>query len=332
MKRTYSAGSSKTQQAVTSRDGLEEVRESIGSIESDPDQLVKEEKIRQLRSLPGQEARFETLAVLVAAAVAFGALVWYQLGPEKGQEYFAGYILEQSLSVDNLFVFVLVFNYFKTPLSCQAKVLNYGIISAAVLRLALVFAGSELLQEFRPLLVVFAGILLYSSWRVLMGDVNDNEDDLSNNAVVGACRKLIPCTESYDEDRFFTTSSSGVYQATPLLLALAVVELSDVLFAVDSIPAVFGVTLDPYIIYSSNMFAILSLRSLYTFVSTVMSELEYLDKAVSVVLGFIGFKLLASFGGIEIPTSTSLLFVALVLAVGVGTSLMLPPGASEEES
>lgn len=248
----------------------------------------------------------------------------YVEGSEKAQEYFAGYLLEQSLSIDNLFVFVLVFNYFKTPLYAQPKVLTYGIITAAVLRLVMILLGTELIQRFEPLLIGFAIILLYSAYGLLVQE-EDEEEDLSNNTIVRVCQRLLPVSNSYDGTNFFTTvSTTGTRVATPLLLTLAVVEISDVVFAVDSIPAVFGVTLDPFIVYSSNMFAILSLRSLYTFVSTVMTELRFLDKAVAIVLGFIGVKMLLEFADINIPTNVSLLVVGLVLGAGVGASMLLP--------
>lgn len=269
-------------------------------------------------------ASYEALAGWVGAAAAFGAGIWYVQGAEKAQEFFAGYLLEQSLSIDNLFVFILVFKYFNTPPALQNKVLTYGIATAAVLRAVMIILGVELLTEFEPLLLVFAGILLFSSFQLLIAGDDEDEEDLSSNFIVATCKKLIKSSDNYDGDRFFT-QEDGVRVATPLLLTLAVVELSDVVFAVDSIPAVFGVTLDPFIVYTSNIFAILSLRALYVFVSNIMSELRYLDKAVAIVLGFIGFKMILSFTHlVEIPTDVSLLVVAGVLGSGVGASLLLP--------
>lgn len=287
----------------------------------------------------------------------------YTEGPEKAQEFFAGYLLEQSLSIDNLFVFVLVFSYFKTPLESQPKVLTYGIATAAVLRLVMILLGVELIQSFEPLLLVFALILLWSAYGLLFKGEEDEDDDLSDNAVVKLCRRLLPVSDHYDGNNFFTTPAAaqaaaaaaaaagngtagtgssgggavairswGGRVATPLLLALAVVEISDVLFAVDSIPAVFGVTLDPFIIYSSNMFAIFSLRSLYSFVSTVMTELRYLDKAVALVLAFIGGKMLLEFADISVPTDVSLLVVGLMLGGGVAASMLLPEGEDDKEA
>lgn len=290
----------------------------------DSRQAEQEKELRFISTaLPRTEARYEALAAWVGAAVAFGAGIWYVQGAEKAQEYFAGYLLEQSLSVDNLFVFVLVFSFLKTPPEAQSKVLSWGIATAAVLRAVLIILGVELVREFQPLLLVFAGILLFSSFKLLTVNTDDDSSDLSDNIIYKLCARVIRVTDTYDGDNFFTMRD-GVRMATPLLLTLAVVELSDVVFAVDSIPAVFGVTLDPFIVYTSNVFAILSLRALYTFVATAMGELRFLDKSVAVVLGFIGSKMILSFADIEIPTDVSLLIVGLVLGAGVGASLMLP--------
>ena len=279
-------------------------------------------------SSSGSEARYESLVAWVGAACAFGAGIWYTQGAEKAQEYFAGYLLEQSLSVDNLFVFVLVFNFFKTPAAVQPKVLTYGILTAAVLRAVMIILGVEILQEWDGLLAVFAGILLYSSYQLLFG-TEEEEEDLSDNPVVKFCKGMIKTSDSYDGNNFWTVEN-GVKVATPLLLTLAVVEVSDVVFAVDSIPAVFGITLDPFIVYTSNIFAILSLRSLYSFVSTMMTELRFLEKSVAIVLGFIGVKMLLGLAGFDIETSVSLLFVGLVLGGGVGASLLLPEPSHAE--
>eukprot|EP00983_Pelagomonas_calceolata_P091588 1157565-Pelagomonas_calceolata.AAC.11 len=229
--------------------------------------------------LQKKDPSFTGLAAWVGGAAAFGAGIWYFMGRQKAEEFFAGYLLEQSLSVDNLFVFLLVFGYFKTPEAAQGKVLQYGILSAAVLRAVFILGGVELIKTFEPALGVFAGILIFSSVKLLTKtEDEDADEDLADNSLVQLCRRFIKTGDDYDGDNFFTVLKDGTKVATPLLLALAVIELSDVVFAVDSIPAVFGVTLDPFIIYTSNMFAIFSLRALYGFVSTVMTELRFLDK------------------------------------------------------
>jgi len=268
------------------------------------------------------EFRGEVAAAWVGAALAFGTGIAYFLGPEKAEEYFAGYMLEQSLSVDNLFVFILVFKYFQTPVEYQSKVLTYGFITAGVLRLIMVVLGVEIVDSFHPILLLFAALLVYSSLQLLLADPSEDED-LENNTIVRFCSRMMSVSSSYDGDQFFTIQN-GVRVATPLLLTLAVVELSDVVFAVDSVPAVFGITLDPFIVYTSNLFAILSLRSFYGFVSVIMTQLRYLDKAVAIVLGFIGFKMVADFGGYHLSTDTSLFIVAFVLGGGVVASALLP--------
>ena len=231
---------------------------------------------------PEVERDAEQALLSVGAAALFGAGVWGVLGPSKGEEFFAGYLLEQSLSIDNLFVFVLVFSQFQTPLPSQKVVLSYGIATAAVLRLVLILLGADAVEKWKPILLVFSGILLFSSIKLLIAKEDEDEDeeeDLSNNKVVQFSKSLFDFTDQYDGDKFFTTEEGGVKTlATPLLLVLLIIELSDVIFAVDSIPAVFGVTLDPFIVYSSNMFAILSLRGLYGFVSNVLTKLVYLEK------------------------------------------------------
>lgn len=296
-------------------------------------QKREENTLEQLEATTSEaESKGEVVAAFVGAALLFGVGIWNTLGVEKAQEFFAGYLLEQSLSVDNLFVFILVFRYFRAPKADQDKVLKYGIGTAAVLRLVMILLGSELIESWKPVLLLFAGILLFSSYKLLAsGDSADADDeDLSDNGIVKLCRRLIPVSETYDGASFFTMQN-GKRIATPLLLVLAVVELSDVVFAVDSIPAVFGITTDPFIVYSSNMFAILSLRALYGFVNTIMSELKYLDKAVALVLGFIGAKMVADFGGYHVPTITSLGVVVTTLAGGVAASLWLPGKAGSKQ-
>lgn len=264
----------------------------------------------------------EIAALTVAGSAAFGALIWAVLGKTKAEEYFAGYLLEQSLSVDNLFVFILVFRYFGTPAKSQSTVLSYGIITAAILRLVLIVIGADAVERWKPILLMFAAILIFSSYKLLAGN-EEEEESLENNAVVKFSRSLFQFTDEYDGENFFTTLKDGTRAATPLLLVLLVIELSDVVFAVDSIPAVFGVTLDPFIVYSSNIFAILSLRGLYSFVSSIMTKLAYLEKSVAIVLGFIGFKIIADFAGFVIPTETSLGLVASILGSGIIASLLV---------
>ncbi|CAN4118168.1 unnamed protein product [Withania somnifera] len=260
-----------------------------------------------------------TVALCVFSAVAFGVGLGFTDGVSKASEFFAGYLLEQSLSVDNLFVFVLIFKYFKVPLMYQNRVLSYGIAGAIIFRLSIILLGTATLQRFEAVNLLLAGVLLYSSFKLFTGEEEDA--NLSDNFIVKTCQKFIPITSEYDGDRFITLQD-GVWKATPLLLTVAVIELSDIAFAVDSIPAVFGVTRDPFIVFTSNLFAILGLRSLYTLISESMAELEYLQPSIGVVLGFIGFKMILDFFGYHVSTEVSLGVVATCLSAGVLLSLL----------
>ncbi|KAG5177832.1 integral membrane protein TerC family-domain-containing protein [Tribonema minus] len=256
----------------------------------------------------------------IAGAALFGAGITYVKGTELALEYFAGYIVEQSLSVDNLFVFLLLFEYFSVPVAYQGRVLQWGIIGAVILRGIFVALGQAALESFQPVLLIFAGILLVSSYKLLTEGGDGEEESLHNNKIVQVSKRLLRATEEYDGDRFFTMVD-GMRRATPLLLVLVCVEASDLVFAVDSIPAVFGVTKDPLIVYSSNIFAILNLRSLYTVLSTAVGDLVYLRPAVALVLAFVGLKLGAEYFSVTVDTVLSLGIISTILAGGVGLSL-----------
>lgn len=257
----------------------------------------------------------------VAAAIGYGFLLIFAVGPETSGEFYAGYLLEQSLSIDNLLVFLLLFEYFKIPLEYQNRILNWGIIGSVVMRATMIGLGSVALQDFREVLLVFAAVLLYSSIQLVIGDDDDEEEDLGENAIVKFANTLFKSTDKFEGDRFFT-EIDGIRLATPMLLCMIAVEISDVVFAVDSIPAIFGVTEDPLVVFSSNMFAIMGLRSLYIILSKAASELKYLDKAVAVVLGFIGGKLIAEYFGVNISTELSLGVVVTMLGGGVAASIL----------
>ena len=292
--------------------------------ETDPETALKASSETVEEASEGEGSMTE-VALWVGAATLFGLGVGATMGAGKAEEYFSGYLLEQSLSVDNLFVFVLVFDYFKVPMKQQQKVLSYGIGGAMAMRAAMIVAGYEAVTNFKPVLLVFAGILIFSSYK-LITEEEEEEEDMSENAIVKFCSNLLPVSEDYDGDNFFTEvrndeTGEMIKMATPLLLCLCVIELSDVVFAVDSIPAVFGVTQDPFIVYSSNIFAILGLRSLFAFVAVMVAELEYLQTAVAAVLGFVGCKMVAEFGGVEVSTEASLAVVVGMLGAGVALSL-----------
>lgn len=292
--------------------------------ETDPETALKASSETVEEASEGEGSMTE-VALWVGAATLFGLGIGATMGAGKAEEYFSGYLLEQSLSVDNLFVFVLVFDYFKVPMKQQQKVLSYGIGGAMAMRAAMIVAGYEAVTNFKPVLLVFAGILIFSSYK-LITEEEEEEEDMSENAIVKFCSNLLPVSEEYDGDNFFTEvrndeTGEMIKMATPLLLCLCVIELSDVVFAVDSIPAVFGVTQDPFIVYSSNIFAILGLRSLFAFVAVMVAELEYLQTAVAAVLGFVGCKMVAEFGGVEVSTEASLAVVVGMLGAGVALSL-----------
>lgn len=262
-----------------------------------------------------------TIALIVTLLFAVG--LFLVQGLEPAVEFCTGYLVEESLSVDNLFVFLLIFDYFKVPLEDQNRVLSYGIFGSIVLRGVFIALGAIALEQFKPVLLVFSAILFFSSFKLILEYFSRNEEedeDLADNAIVKFASGLIDTTDKYDGDRFFTMVD-GVSKATPLLLCLFVVELTDVVFAVDSVPAVFGVTNDPFIVFTSNMFAILGLRSLYTILASAAAELEYLEPAVAIILGFVGAKLGAEFFGYQVSNEVSLGVISLLLAGGIGLSL-----------
>jgi TerC family integral membrane protein len=317
------AGRAGSQSAVTAQDDTGADVEQGDALGTDSTHLAKVVTAGGaaavgITTLGTRDAIAQTL-ITVLAAVFFCLGVALTRGSDDAFQWTAAYVLEQSLSVDNLFVFSLIFDYFKTPLNAQPRVLRWGLIGATVLRLAFIAGGLALVENFKPVLLVFAAILIYSSYGLLTGD-EDEEEDLSNNQVVSLAKSVLPSTDAYDEDRFFT-NVDGRSLATPLLVALVCVELSDVLFAVDSIPAVFGVTTDPFIAFSSNAFALLGLRALYPVVSNLKDSFEFLEPAIAVVLGFIGSKQIGSFFGYEISTTDSLLVVFGVLGAGIAISL-----------
>lgn len=257
----------------------------------------------------------------VAAAVSFGSALYLFIDSSTAEEFFAGYLLELSLSVDNLLVFLLLFEYFQIPSKFQNRVLNYGILGAVVMRAIMIGAGAVAIHQFHVVLLGFAGILIFSSAQVLLGGDDDEKEDLSDNIIVKFSNKFIKSTSEFDGDRFFTVQD-GIRLATPMLLCTVAVELSDVVFAVDSIPAVFGVTENPLVVFSSNMFAILGLRSLFIILSKAAEELEYLETAVAIILAFIGGKMIAEYFGVIVPTEVALGVVMSLLGGGIGLSLL----------
>ncbi|MBD8077715.1 TerC family protein [Cellulosimicrobium arenosum] len=272
----------------------------------------------------------------VAVAVAFGFLVWAVWGGTYGGEYFAGYITEKSLSVDNLFVFVLIMTSFRVPRLYQQKVLLIGITIALVLRTIFIFVGAALIENLSWIFYVFGAFLLYTAWaQVRSGQQHDEE--FSENAVLRLTRRLFPTTDDYVEDRM-TTRIDGKRYITPMLIVMIAIGSADLLFAVDSIPAIFGLTQETYLVFAANAFSLLGLRQLYFLIDGLLDRLVYLAYGLAAILGFIGVKLVihamhtneVSFinGGEhitaipEISTPVSLGFIVVVLAITTVASLL----------
>merc|ERR1711937_652656 len=243
-------------------------------------------------------------------------------------EFYAGYILELSLSLDNLFAFYLVFKYFKVVSErAQNRVLFWGIVGAIVLRALMVFVGAAAIHQYRPLLLVCAAVLIYSTYQVFFMEEDDDDEDLENNSVVKLAQWLVPVSGTYHSSDFFHDG-----RATPLLLVLVVIEFSDVVFAVDSVPAIFGITEDPYIVWAACMCAIMCLRSLYTLIVQFVADLEYMNKAIGLVLFFIAIKLILDLCfEIHISIALSLSFVAGILTAGAILSIIKKSQEEPEE-
>ncbi|OZC55707.1 tellurium resistance protein TerC [Rhodococcus sp. 06-621-2] len=275
-------------------------------------------------------------ALWVGVALIFGGVVFATLGTTAGVEYTTAWLLEKSLSVDNLFVFALIFGYFKVPREYQHRVLFFGVVGALVFRGIFLAAGVAIVSKFTVVLFVFAAILLYSAWK-LMKDEEDSYDP-SQSIAVRLLRKVIPVRDEYDGTKFFV-KEAGKRVATPLLAVVVAIEAADLVFAVDSVPAVLAVSDDPFIVYSSNAFAILGLRALYFLLSGLLEKFHYLSKGLAIILGFIGVKLVlqASHKVIstsipEIPSMVSLVVIIVVLAGSIILSLKNPPKESADSA
>src|SRR6185369_14549404 len=223
--------------------------------------------------------------IWVSLALAFNAGIYALLGKTKALEFFTGYVIEKSLSVDNLFVFIMIFNYFNIRGEHQARILKWGIIGALVLRGLFIFTGIELLAAFHWMFYLFGALLLFTAWKMAFGAEEEVHPD--KNLLVRLARRLFPFTKRVQGDWFFARRR-GLLVASPLFLALVMVESSDVLFAIDSIPAIFAVTLDPFIVFTSNIFAIMGLRALYFLLANIMGMFVYLKLGISFVLAFVG--------------------------------------------
>jgi tellurite resistance protein TerC len=255
---------------------------------------------------------------LVALALLFGGFILWREGAQHALEYYTGYLIELSLSVDNLFVFLLIFSYFGVRAEAQPKVLKWGILGAIVMRLIMIAMGALLLQRFNWIIYVFGGLLILTGIR--MYTQKEEHVDLERNPVVRLARRFLPNSPAYNGTKFFTRTSRGKVLVTPLLLVVLVVEWCDLVFAIDSIPAIFAVTRDPFLVYSSNIFAILGLRALYFVLANMLDRVVYLKPGVALILVFVGLKMTLS-AWIHIPILLSLGVIVSILAAAVILSL-----------
>ncbi len=259
--------------------------------------------------------------VWVALALAFNVGVWHYAGSAKALEFFTGYLIEKSLSVDNVFVFALLFSYFAVPPVYQHKVLFWGILGALIMRAIMIALGAALIAKFAWIIYVFGAFLILTGIKMIVK--REEEIHPERNPVVRWFKKLMPVTPEYRGDKFFVCEN-GIRMATPLFVVLLLVEFTDLIFAVDSIPAIFAVTKDPFIVYTSNVFAILGLRSLYFALAGVMDKFHYLKIGLGVVLSFVGVKMILAHTAWKIDTLVSLGVIVLILATSVVWSLLRP--------
>lgn len=263
-------------------------------------------------------------AVWITLAMMFGGIVFWYQGSDLGLKFLTGYVIELSLSVDNLFVFLLIFSFFKVPAKVQHRVLYWGVIGALVMRLTMIFVGGALINRFHWILYIFGAFLVYTGIKMFRQEDSDIRPD--ENPVVRAITRYVPITRHYEGKHFFTRVN-GKLTGTLLLLVLVIVEVTDLVFAVDSIPAIFAITTNTFIVYTSNVFAILGLRSMYFLLAGVVEKFQYLRMGLAIVLTFIGVKMLIEAFHIVIPVWISLLVVATVLLSSVAASMLWPKEA-----
>ncbi len=281
-----------------------------------------------------KEVSFREASVLsafwVALALFFGVFVWAWAGATTAGEYFAGYVIEKALSVDNVFVFALIFSYFAVPLRYQYRVLFWGVVGALVLRVVFILVGAELLERYDWVVYVFGVFLIYTGIRIARH--RDEEVHPERNPVLKLLRRLLPMTDDYRGQKFLVREGPGrgTLMATPLLAVLIAVETTDVIFAVDSIPAIFAITTDTFVVWTSNAFAILGLRALYFMLAGLMKRFVYLSVGLSVVLVFVGVKFIVSDLVGKVPIWVSLPFIVAVVAVSIGASLYKTRGTARE--
>lgn len=258
-------------------------------------------------------------ATWVTLSLLLGVVFYFWLGSEKAVQYITGYVLEWSLSVDNIFVFVLVFTYFKVPFKYQQRVLLWGILGALVMRGIMIVVGAALIDQFAWILYIFGAFLLFTGLRMLFSKDGDDQD-LDKNPAIRLVKRFLPITTEYDGQKFFTIQD-GVRMATPLFLAVVVIEFTDLLFAVDSIPAIFAITTDPFIVFTASIMAVLGLRSMYFLLAHVVHRFVYLKTGLAFILVYIGVKMLL-LDLVHIPALVSLAVIIGILGISVVASLV----------
>ena len=277
---------------------------------------------RKTHAVSVKEALIWT-AVWITMALIFNLLIYYQFGEEKAVEFFTGYIIEKSLSVDNIFVIILIFSYFQVADEYQHKVLFWGILGALVMRAIFIFSGIELIHRFHWLIYIFGGFLIYTGVKILVSD--DSKIEPEKNPLIKFARRLFSVTENFERSNFFVRREGKLW-ATPLFLVVILIETTDLIFAVDSIPAILAVSEDPFIVYTSNVFAILGLRSLYFALSGIEKYFHYLKFGLSAILVFVGVKM-CIVDLYKIPVEVSLIVIVFVLAIAMLSSVAFPKKA-----
>lgn len=258
------------------------------------------------------------VAAWIALAALFGGAVWLTLGQTKALEFFTGYVIEYSLSIDNMFVFIMIFAYFAVPSENQPKVLIWGILGAVLMRFIFIFIGVQLITQFKFMIYIFGALLIYTAIKMLAH--KEEEFDPSKMPVLKALKKIMPLKDNYHGENFFVKDAGKLF-ATPLFATVLVIETSDLIFAIDSIPAVLSITHDTFIVYTSNIFAIIGLRSLYFLLAGMAGKFEYLKYGIAAVLVFVGVKMLISHF-YHFPTALSLLVIVVILTIAIAASVI----------
>jgi len=267
--------------------------------------------------------------IWIALAFAFTGWIYFDMGQVKALEFLTGYVIEKSLSIDNIFVISLIFSYFKVPSKYQHRVLFWGVLGALIFRIIFIFAGVALINKFHWMIYVFGAFLIYTGIHMLKGE--EKKIDIETNPAITFVRKFFKITPEFHQEHFAVVKG-GVRYLTPLALVLIMIESTDIIFAVDSIPAILAITPDPYIVFTSNVFAILGLRSLYFALNGIMEMFEYINYALAAILVFVGFKMLVS-SHIKIPTALSVGLIFSFIAISVVASIYFPKkGKTKERS